>query len=35
MELEKSCYSFKDFVDDGSDIFKSLIDEDSDNLSRN
>ena len=35
MELEESCSSFKDLDDDGSDIFKSLIDDDSDYLSRN
>lgn len=35
MELEESCSSFKDLDDDGSDIFKSLIDNDSDHLSRN
>lgn len=35
MELEESCSSFKDFDEEGSDIFKSLIDYDSDHLSRN
>ncbi|CAK79211.1 unnamed protein product (macronuclear) [Paramecium tetraurelia] len=35
MDLEESCSSFKDFDDDGSDLFKSLIEDDSDHLSRN
>ncbi|CAD8207752.1 unnamed protein product [Paramecium octaurelia] len=35
MELKESYSSFKDFDDDESDIFKSLIEDDSDHLSRN